>query len=157
MVYVPGMPIKLEKQKNTLAQSSKKIKTKNLKLKSCFWRILRVQTKRAICKLHGTHWKLTRGHLGWTVSVGCPETLQSSAYSSLSSGAGSGPHPQECLEQSFALSDTGCLFLVFWRHVRGQRWKQSKTKKGVRTQSKSVIIPLYFCPWPNVCQMRDRI
>ena len=39
-----------------------------------------------------------------------------------------------------------------------ERVRQRETNKGgVRTQSKSVIIPLHFCPWPNVCQLRDRI
>lgn len=76
-----------------------------------------------------SHCKLTRGHLGWTVSVCYPGTLQSSAYLSLSSGAGSVPHPLECLEQSFSLSDTGCLFLVSWRNRREWRARERETDK----------------------------
>lgn len=78
-----------------------------------------------------TCWQLTRGHLGWTVSACFQGTRQSSAYSSLSSGAGSGPHPLECPEQSFALSDTVCPFLVFWRHRGGwrERYREKDKKK----------------------------
>lgn len=77
-----------------------------------------------------TCWQLTRGHLGWTVSACFQGTRQSSAYLSLSSGAGSGPHPLECPEQSFALSDTVCPFLVFWRHRGGGgRDTEKKTKR----------------------------
>lgn len=81
-------------------------------------------------------WKLTQGHLGWTVSVCFPGTRQSSAYSSLSSAAGSGPHPRGCLEQSFARSDTGCPSLVFWRKgarergvVRDRGWESERERE----------------------------
>lgn len=42
------------------------------------------------------------------------------------------------------------------RDRKRERERETK-RKGVRIQSKSVIIPLHFFPWPNVCQMRDRI
>lgn len=39
----------------------------------------------------------------------------------------------------------------------GRGRERDKKRKKLKTQSKSVIILLHFCPWPNVCQMRDRI
>lgn len=39
-----------------------------------------------------------------------------------------------------------------------ERLRATETNKEiVKSKSKSVIIPLHFCPWPNVCQMRNRI